>query len=435
MTDEANSEVTGDLANQNAAKPAGETAPAFEDGLLDVGDGHAVYWRAQGPKDAPVMLIVHGGPGGAMNLKWADVLDASKWRMVFFDQRGCGKSTPFGKLEHNGTNDLIGDMEKLRVALGIEKWALFGGSWGTTLALSYGVTHPGRCLGFLLRGIFLARKEDIDWFLWDVQRVFPDAHRAFLDAIKTASGQRPRNVAEILALTGAPLARSDDAGIKLARAWSGFEATLSVVNKLAPTKGADPARKGESKGDESKGGESKGGESKGDESKGDESKGDESRGDESRGDESKGEASIMAAQTDATQTTATLPEATQADATQAAPATPEATREANAAAISMALLEHHYMAHELPPEPLLPRIGRIAHLPCVLVHGRFDMVCPADQALALADVWPGAQLSIVDAAGHWTFEPGNVVALKSGGDYLARALAAKPTPTPSPSLD
>ena len=394
MTDEANSEVKAELTNGDAGKPAAEPAPAYEDGLVDVGDGHAMYWRAQGPKDAPVMLIVHGGPGGAMNLKWADVLDASKWRMVFFDQRGCGKSTPFGKLEHNGTADLIGDMEKLRVSLGIEKWALFGGSWGTTLALSYGVTHPERCLGFLLRGIFLARKEDIDWFLWDVQRVFPDAHRAFLDAIETASGQRPRNATEILALTGAPLARFDDAGIKLARAWSGFEATLSVVNKPAPKKGADQADK----------------------------------------DESKGGASIIAAQTDAAQTTATLPEPTQADATQVEPASPEATREANAAAISMSLLEHHYMAHELPPEPLLPRIGRIAHLPCMLVHGRFDMVCPADQVQALADVWPGAQLSIVDAAGHWTFEPGNVTALKAGGEYLARTLAAKPAPASTPML-
>jgi len=91
------------------------------------------------------------------------------------------------------------------------------------------------------------------------------------------------------------------------------------------------------------------------------------------------------------------------------------------------LLEHHYMAHELPPEPLLPRIGRISHLPCVLVHGRFDMVCPADQVLALADVWPGAQLSIVDAAGHWTFEPGNVTALKAGGEYLAQALTPAST--------
>jgi proline iminopeptidase len=390
MTDEAGSEgksevkreVTSEAESKAECKASGQSADnpaaAFDEGMLDVGDGHVVYWRAQGPKDAPVMLIVHGGPGGAMNLKWADVLDAAKWRMVFFDQRGCGKSTPFGKLEHNGTKDLISDMEKLRVALDIEKWALFGGSWGTTLALSYGVTHPERCLGFLLRGIFLARKEDIDWFLWDVRRVFPDAHRNFLDAIETASGQRPRSAAEILSLTGTPLARFDDAGIKLARAWAGFEATLSVVNKPASKKaaGAD-AGTGESNADAAPGA------------------------------------------TDA-------PEALRDAAAQTDPAkpepTPEEARESNAAAISMSLLEHHYMEQELPPEPLLPRVGGIAHLPCVLVHGRFDMVCPADQALALADAWPGAQLSIVDAAGHWTFEPGNVSALKAGGEFLARAL-------------
>jgi proline iminopeptidase len=355
-------------AAQSTQEPAKATM-AFDDGMLDVGDGHTMYWRAQGPKDAPVMLIVHGGPGGAMNLKWADVLDASKWRVVFFDQRGCGKSTPFGMLEHNGTNALVGDMEKLRVALGIEKWALFGGSWGTTLSLAYGLAHPERCLGFLLRGIFLARAQDIDWFLWDVQRVFPDAHRKFLDAIETASGQRPRNAAEILALSGAPLARFDEAGIRLARAWAGFEATLSVVRR--------PQKKDETAATDSA-------------------------------------ANNVAQKEDAQNATAE-------PGNKEEPKPP--TREENAAAISMALLEHHYMAHELPPEPLLPRIGRIAHLPCVLVHGRFDMVCPADQALALADAWPNAQLSIVDAAGHWTFEPGNVAALKAGGETLARALA------------
>ncbi|MGA7811901.1 alpha/beta fold hydrolase [Caballeronia sp.] len=378
--------MAGDASSDVQPQAGNGSAKDFEDGMLDVGDGHSVYWRAQGPKDAPVMLVVHGGPGGAMNLKWGEVLDASKWRMVFFDQRGCGKSTPFGKLEHNGTNDLIGDMEKLRVTLGIEKWALFGGSWGTTLSLAYGVTHPERCLGFLLRGIFLARKEDIDWFLWDVKRVFPDAHRAFLDAIETASGQRPRDVAELLALTAAPLARFDDAGIKLARAWSGFEGTLSVVNKSVPKKDANgPAPKPEG--------------------------------------EQAGPAASDAGRSDSTNTN---PDSTNAnpDATNTnlEADKPEETRQANASAISMALLEHHYIARELPPEPLLPRIGRIAHLPCELVHGRFDMVCPADQALALADAWPGAHLCLVDAAGHWTFEPGNVAALKAGGERLSRAL-------------
>jgi proline iminopeptidase len=427
MTNEAGNEVKDQAQDQAlertkdqpAHKSADETTAAFDDGMLDVGDGHAIYWRAQGPKDAPVMLVVHGGPGGAMNLKWGEVLDASKWRMVFFDQRGCGKSTPFGKLQHNGTKDLIGDMEKLRITLGIEKWALFGGSWGTTLALSYGVTHPERCLGFLLRGIFLARKEDIDWFLWDVQRVFPDAHRKFLDAIETASGQRPCNVAEILALTGAPLARFDDAGIKLARAWAGFEATLSVVNKPAPRK-TDDGRDGA-------GADAMALENK--------EKGQTTADTEQTAPEAHN-AQVATAQAalfaddiaspggiaaNAIEAASARSTPAQANGPKPAPTSAE-TRESNAAAISMSLLEHHYMAHELPPEPLLPRIARIAHLPCALVHGRFDMVCPADQALALADAWPGAQLSIVDAAGHWTFEPGNVKALKAGGEFLERAI-------------
>ncbi|WP_044042289.1 prolyl aminopeptidase [Caballeronia insecticola] len=315
----------------------------FDEGMLDVGDGHSIYWRAQGPRDAPAMLIVHGGPGGAMNLKWAEVLEQDKWRVVFFDQRGCGKSTPFGRLEHNGIDALVGDMEKLRVALNIERWALFGGSWGTTLGLAYGVAHPERCLGFLLRGVFLARREDIDWFLWDVRRVFPEAHRAFLDAIEAACGTRPTSAPQILALTEAPLARFDEAGTRLARAWTHYETTLSVVNK--PEKEPSEEEK-------------------------------------------------------------------------------RPSAEANAAAISMALLERHYMANELPPSPLLPRIGRIAHLPCRIVHGRFDMVCPADQALDLAAHWPGAELTVVNAAGHWTFEPGNVAALRAGAAALAETLGS-----------
>ncbi|KMY85537.1 Proline iminopeptidase [Candidatus Paraburkholderia calva] len=329
-----------------------QDAPAdFEEGMLDVGDGHSIYWRAQGPRDAPVILVVHGGPGGAMNVKWAEALEADKWRVVFFDQRGCGKSTPFGKLEANGLNALVGDMEKLRVALKIEHWALFGGSWGTTLGLAYGIAHPERCTGFLLRGVFLARREDLDWFLWDVRRVFPEAHRAFLDAIETACGKRPANAQEILTLTEAPLARFDESGTRLARAWTLYETTLSVVNKPEKSGAEEAKEKGDAK--------------------------------------------------------AQRPDA-----------------EANNAAISMALLERHYMARELPPMPLLPLIARAAHLPCHIVHGRFDMVCPADQAVALAAQWPGAELTVVNAAGHWTFELGNIAALRVGAKALAEAIRA-----------
>jgi proline iminopeptidase len=314
----------------------------FDEGMLDVGDGHSIYWRAQGPRDAPAMLVVHGGPGGAMNVKWAEALEPEAWRVVFFDQRGCGKSKPFGRLEHNGIDALVGDMEKLRVALDIERWAIFGGSWGTTLGLAYGVAHPERCTGFLLRGVFLARREDIDWFLWDVRRVFPEAHRAFLDAIEAACGKRPASGQDILTMTEAPLARFDEAGAKLARAWTLYETTLSVVNKPA-TEPADQDKR------------------------------------------------------------------------------PSA--EANAAAVSMALLERHYMANELPPAPLLPGVARIAHLPCRLVHGRFDMVCTADQAVELAAHWPGAELAVVSGAGHWTFEPGNLAALRAGAQALSGLIA------------
>ncbi|MGI4861126.1 MAG: alpha/beta fold hydrolase [Janthinobacterium lividum] len=327
--------------------------PHFEDGLLDVGDGHTIYWRAHGNPAAPVVLVVHGGPGGALNPSWGKFFDPAQWRVVFFDQRGCGRSTPFGKTAANTLDDLVGDIEKLRTALGVERWALFGGSWGTTLALAYGIAHPQRCTGFLLRGIFLARQQDIDWFIWDVRRIFPEAHAAFLDAIERASGSRPRNRDEVLALAAAPLARYDVAGIALARAWSGFEAKLSSVQPMP----AAPAATG---------------------------------------------ATASAAST--ASMGATAPAGVPGTSTSAAPAADPL--EGQRRAVSMALLEHHYMAHELPAPDFLGRLDALQNHPCHIVHGRFDMVCPAEQALSLARAWPAAKVKIVDAAGHWTFEPG-----------------------------
>jgi proline iminopeptidase len=206
----------------------------YSDGMLDVGDGHAIYWRTQGNPDAPPIVVLHGGPGGAMNVHWAEFLDATQWRFVFFDQRGCGRSTPFGELRHNRIADLVSDIEKLREHLGVERWSVFGGSWGTTLALAYGAAHPERCGGFLLRGIYLARNEDTEWFLWDVRRLYPDVHAAFLDAIEKAAGRRPSNAREVLALTEVPLARFDAAGTELARAWRSSTTHLSKTTKRSP---------------------------------------------------------------------------------------------------------------------------------------------------------------------------------------------------------
>lgn len=319
-----------------------QTQHSFDDGMLDVGDGHSIYWRSQGNPAAPAVVVLHGGPGGAMNLQWGDFLDPHQWRIVFFDQRGCGQSTPFGELRNNGLNDLVGDIEKLRERLGIDRWAVFGGSWGTTLALAYAAAHPSRCLGFLLRGIYLARSEDTDWFLWGVRRVYPDVHSAFIDAIERAAGRRPSNARELLALTAEPLSRFDATSTALARAWRDYEATLSRVDH--------------------------------------------------EGQE--------------------LESGTRTE------------DESSRAAIAMALLERHYMAEELPPPPLLASVPAFAHLPCHIVHGRFDMVCPVDQAQALAGAWPGARLEIIDAAGHWTFDPRISAALGPAAQRLRADIGA-----------
>jgi len=351
-----------------------EAFPHFTDGQLDVGDGHAIYWRAHGNPDAPVVLIVHGGPGGALNVSWAKFFDPGRWRVVLFDQRGCGKSTPFGLTDHNGLQDLVGDIEKLRRALGIARWALFGGSWGTTLALAYGVAFPQYCTGFLLRGVFLARQQDIDWFLWDVRRVFPEAHEAFMDAIEAASGQRPRNGDEILTLAGPILARFDAAGVALARAWSGFEAKLSSVQGFPA---AAPA-------------------------------------------------TAIGASTQANAAAAGANAVSAAvSPSPATTPTPTDPLEGQRRAVSMALLEHHYMAHDLPAPDVLGRLGALGAIPCYIVHGRFDMVCPAEQAALLARAWPEAVLNIVNASGHWTFEPGIEKALVDASAALRQAIDAK----------
>jgi len=326
-----------------------DVSSTLQEGMLDVGHGHSIYWRSHGNAQAPAVVILHGGPGGAMNPQWADFFDPQQWRVILFDQRGCGRSTPFGELQHNDLPLLVDDMERLRNLLGIERWALFGGSWGTTLALAYGVAHPERCLGFLLRGIFLARQQDMEWFLWDVQRIFPAEHRQFLDAIEAAAGHRPHSFAEILADARAPLARRDAAGITLARAWSHYEVSLSGV------------------------------------------------------------------------TGASASHAAAAEAADAkAPIAPAST---GGAAVSMALLEHHYMADKLPPRPLLDQVARIAHLPGYIVHGQLDMVCPAEQAYALAHAWPGVHLSLVEGAGHWTFAAGIAAALRRDAVQLRAGLA------------
>ena len=157
---------------------------AYQSGHLQVSDLHSIYYEQVGNPNGKPIVFVHGGPGGGVDPSMRRFFDPKVWRIVLFDQRGCGKSKPFSELKDNTTWDLVSDMEKLRMELNIEKWTVFGGSWGSTLALSYAINHANRVTGLILRGIFLLRKKEIDWFYQEgASFLFPDAWAKYLEPI------------------------------------------------------------------------------------------------------------------------------------------------------------------------------------------------------------------------------------------------------------
>jgi len=162
--------------------PRGDLFPEigpFETGYLPLTDGHVMYWEQVGNPSGKPVLFLHGGPGAGAGPVHRRFFDPQIWRVIIFDQRGAGRSQPMGSLEANTTPHLVQDIETLRVFLGIERMLLFGGSWRSTLALAYAQAHPERVIGAVLRGIFLGRPAEVEWFLYGMQRVFPDAHAAF----------------------------------------------------------------------------------------------------------------------------------------------------------------------------------------------------------------------------------------------------------------
>ncbi|MBA3981144.1 MAG: prolyl aminopeptidase [Alcanivorax sp.] len=279
---------------------------------LDVGDGHRLYVEQSGnPRGEPV-LVVHGGPGGGCSPRMRRYFDPRHWRIILFDQRGAGQSQPLGRLQANTTPDLVADMERLRVALGVDRWLLFGGSWGVTLALRYGQCHPQRVTGMVLRGAFLCRQQDIDWLYREgASRVFPEAWARFREAV--AAGPEE----DALSLYYQRLA-ADDVDRSVASAWAAWEAACAT---LLPSPG------------------------------------------------------VMAS--------------------------------FEARALALARIESHYfMAGGFMPEGgLLAQMASLAGVPAHIVHGRYDMVCPVDQAWALHQAWPGSQLTVVPDAGHSATEP------------------------------
>ncbi len=198
----------------------------YAQGRLAVGDGHEIYYEESGNPDGIPALVVHGGPGGGSNSTMRRYHDPERYRIILFDQRGCGRSTPHASIDANTTWHLVDDMERLRHRLAVRRWQLFGGSWGSTLSLAYAETHPERVSGMILRGIFLLRRRELEWFYQEgCSWIFPEAFEAYQRLIP------PHERADMITAYHHRLTDPDRRlQIEAARAWSVWEgATLSLV--------------------------------------------------------------------------------------------------------------------------------------------------------------------------------------------------------------
>ena len=158
----------------------------YANGMLPLDNLHTMYWEQSGKETGLPVLFLHGGPGAGSSPAHRCFFDPAYYRIVIYDQRGAGRSTPLGEIHNNTTPHLIDDIEVLRQYLGITEWLVFGGSWGSTLALAYSETYPARCLGLILRGIFLCRKSEIDWFLYGLKNFFPEAWHTFVSLLPSS---------------------------------------------------------------------------------------------------------------------------------------------------------------------------------------------------------------------------------------------------------
>jgi len=192
----------------------------YETGRLEVGDGHSLYWERCGTKSGKPVVMLHGGPGAGCSPDHRRQFDPAKYDIFLFDQRGCGRSTPHASLEANTTWHLVEDIEKLRAMAGHDKWMVFGGSWGSTLALAYAQTHPERVTELILRGIFLFGRSELDWlYLYGASEVYPDKWDEFLAPIP--EGER----GDLVAAYHRRLTGDDPAAqLEAAKAWSKWEA-------------------------------------------------------------------------------------------------------------------------------------------------------------------------------------------------------------------
>jgi proline iminopeptidase len=200
----------------------------YRQDFLKVSELHTIYYEEAGNPQGQPVVFLHGGPGGGIDPSYRQYFDPQQWRIILFDQRGCGHSTPHAELRENTTWHLVSDIEQLREQLKIERWVVFGGSWGSTLSLAYSQTHPDRCQGLILRGIFLLRPQELRWFYQEgANFLFPDAWESYLEPI-------PCNERHDLLKAYYQRLTSDDPKIrqKAAKAWSIWEGSTS---KLLPS--------------------------------------------------------------------------------------------------------------------------------------------------------------------------------------------------------
>ena len=202
----------------------------FHSGNLQVSDLHTIYYEQAGSPNGKPVVFLHGGPGGGINGGYRQFFDPQQWRIVLFDQRGCGNSTPHAELRENTTWELVSDIERIREHLGIDRWVVFGGSWGSTLSLAYSQTHPDRCKGLILRGIFLLRQKELLWFYQEgCSYIYPDAWESYLEPIP------PEERHDLISAYYKRLTSPDpQVRLRAAQAWSVWEASTS---KLFPDKG------------------------------------------------------------------------------------------------------------------------------------------------------------------------------------------------------
>lgn len=288
----------------------------FDQRMLDVGDGHRVYLEQCGnPQGIPV-VVLHGGPGGGCSPAMRRYFDPAIFRVVLFDQRGCGRSRPHASVNHNTTWHLVEDIELIRRTLEIDDWVVFGGSWGATLALIYAQTHADRVRHIVLRGVFLMTRAELDWFYGGgAGRFWPELWARFVGPIpEDERGDLIEAYHRRLFSGDIPMET------RFARAWSSWENALASIHSTGA--GAD------------------------------------SPGDYAR---------------------------------------------------AFARLENHYFRNAGFLEfdgQILAHMGRIAHIPGVIVQGRYDMICPPVNAHALSEAWKNAELKMVRNAGHALSEPG-----------------------------